>query len=217
MNYRMAKVVPAVSSMKRESNETRLAQVCRGMLLRLNWPENRGLKTLGLIAKSSGDGVTTVVEQLGLAAADFPEQRILLVDANWYDAQLTRKLCATGKTGLRDYFFADATVEDIVFPTLTDNLFVAAVGVRSGSLHEVDRAKWRLLLDAFVDSFDLILVDLPSLDQTNSQLTLAAQLDETIGVFHGRRTTDVQVRQTRKILGDCRVKLAGVILNEGAR
>lgn len=217
MNRITEKAKPASDERIPTGPDNPVIEECRGLLYRIHWPENRGFRAMGLVAAGQGHGVTLLVQQMGWAATSFPGRRVVLLDAHWDQPALTRNNLAAGKTGLTDFFFGDAALTDTLHPTRGDSLMVMPVGSLVAPLHSVDSSRWGALLDQLREMFDLVIVDLPSLQGTHSQLGLSAQLDGILFVLHGTKTLESDVRDAKRVLGDCGANLIGAIWNEGTR
>ena len=191
------------------------AEACRGLLFRIHWPENPGLRAIGVMGCHVGQGATTIANRLANSASSFPNQKVLVVDADWQECELTRTFHAVGKTGLTDVCFGDTELEHAIFPHGGNDLYVLPVGtVRAEGLHTVTSCRWVEILDRLRHQFDLVVFDLPAATRATSQLGLASLLDGILLVLRREGIKGSDVRETKRALTESGAAVLGAVWNE---
>jgi len=129
----------------------------------------------------SGEGKTTVTERLARLAAD-DGLDVLVVDANFANAFLTKRFGLEGKAGLAEAASGEAALAEVVRPTETPGLSVLPAGLpRDGdSTRLLARAGFGEAIAAAAASFDLVLIDAPAARETPDAAILARHADAVL-------------------------------------
>lgn len=166
------------------------------------------------IAAHPGEGVSSVARDLALVAARVPELRVLLLDldppgrrqAEWLQAR------HAGLAGS-----AEAVTQSL--PGAAGQLAVTRFGT---GLHvsEMQGAwpgagiVWNGTIAVLRASFDMIVVDSPSLQTAFEGVMLAPQMDANLIVVEAEATRAAVVQNLRDQLMEVGAPIAGVVLNK---
>ena len=207
------------------------------LLQRLGWPAGEAsarLRTLGVTGSTAGEGVSTVAAQLAAAAASSGGGEVLLVDANFARPSVQRTLGVNLGPGLTDLLVGDehlvkafqsSRVADVFSlrggqlwatfqPTPVAGLFALAAG--RSSIRPARSYYWADLvqvIDTVQKLFDLVVVDMPSVDRLSSTLQLAGSLDGVLLVVAADRVRWSVAQRTTDLLSEVNARLLGAILN----
>ena len=173
-----------------------------------------GSKVLGLTSCASGEGVTTLL----LAAARkllSQGRKVVLVDANWSNPQLAQSLGLLPQIGWEETLCGGLPLEEVVIESLADGL--AVLPVREPSANAITKAQIAASFDILAREFDVVLVDLGPLAQTDDEFHCAgdvtARMDAVILVQNVRLTTPNRLAEARGRLAASNLRCAGTIQN----
>jgi len=173
-----------------------------------------GNKVLGLASCASGEGVTTLL----LAAARkllSQGRKVVLVDANWNNPQLAQCLGLLPQIGWEETLCGGLPLEEVVIESLADGL--AVLPVREPSESTIAPSQIAASFDILAREFDVVLVDLGSLDQVEDKDTFsygaAARMDAVILVQNVRVTTPNRLAEVRQRLAASNLRYVGTIQN----
>lgn len=217
---------------------TEVRQYYRTLLRQLDWPGNgssRVLRTLGVTSCCGAEGVSTIAAQLAATAASWANYQVLLVDANLVRPATQRIFGVSLAPGLVDFLVHETNVggdgESLpvanevavdddqlaaaLQPSTVANLSILAAGRPTGSsAWAYDSADVRILIEKLETRFDLIVFDMPAVDEVSAVTRLASRLDGVLLVIEAERVGADVVRRTSKYLSQANVHLLGAVLNK---
>ncbi|MEI8372553.1 MAG: cellulose synthase operon protein YhjQ/BcsQ [Planctomycetota bacterium] len=173
-----------------------------------------GSNILGLASCASGEGVTTLL----LAAARkllSQGRKVVLVDANWNNPQLAQSLGLLPQIGWEETLGGGLPLEEVVIESIADGL--AILPVREPSANTIAQSQIAASFDILAREFDVVLVDLGSLDQVEDEDAFsygaAARMDAVILVQNVRVTTPNRLAKVRQRLATSNLRYVGTIQN----
>jgi capsular exopolysaccharide synthesis family protein len=172
--------------------------------------KNLNNKKVLITSWQPAEGKTFVTTGLGTSIAA-TGKRVVLLDLNLYQPELSRKLEMKNQKGFTDFINGDVKAEDILYQTSwNDHLYLIPAGTISGNtIAMLLNPKWDELMSYLERQFDYILIDTPSVEQTTDARVLAKHTDKIVWVARHRKTPDT-VLQTLKDGWD---KNTGVLFN----
>ena len=205
--------------MCRRSEWPALAEAFQTTLTSLESLETDGGIPRRLIVSSarSGEGKTTVLANLGVAAAQ-RGRRVLLIDGDLRGARLHELFGLDNRFGvsnlLRDRRHKDETLETLVRSTRTPNLFVLPAGSVNTAIPKLlSSQRWADLLEALEREFDLILIDTPpGLAVADARQLARAAAGVLLVVRAGRTDAESAEALHRRFVADGATVL-GAVLN----
>lgn len=137
-----------------------------------------GCQTQLLVGSRPHVGTSTVLLNLGVAAARMDHRRVVLVDAHLRRPGLAQRLGYGHAAGLHEVLLGKLAIEQAVVATAIDNLHLlpAQASAVSPTL-SAEAVRW--LLSWLRDRFDLVLVDGPALDTGGELACLAPACEGT--------------------------------------
>ncbi len=177
-----------------------------------------GRKALAVGGCRAGDGATTL---LLCAARQLARSgmRVLAADACFDDPQLARRLGMLPDLGWQDVLAGRAALEEAIIVSTEDRLALLPAATRPSSPKN-DFALASALdasLDELVQHYDVILVDVGSLEDRLSHMPPmlggASRLDAAVVVHNLRSTNAVGLAKVERKLADAGVAEVGVIEN----
>ena len=168
---------------------------------------------IGLTSCGTKCGVTTLVTNLAIRAAESHMGPVLLIDANMDAPRLHRIFRQDAKAGLADLLTGSNTPEEAIRPTSVEELHLMPIGskeaVRAGRIAPEtygDIVAW------IRDRYRTVFVDLPSIDAMRHSLFLARLLDTTIVAVRSDATSKSKVETAVQCMKDDGVTLGGMVL-----
>ncbi len=164
-----------------------------------------------LIAANAGEGTSSMARDLAMLAARTPSVRVLLLD-----------LVGSGNgqiTALRDTFgIAISATKPLIAPPA--EVLVHQMALGDLHVNETFRAPaagllgWISQFPALRTSYDIVLIDSPSAEQSYDGIVLGADVDTTLLVVEAERTRSAQAQTLRDQITDMGGQIGGVLLNK---
>ena len=207
MNQEVAHLAPQADS--------QLNDVYSGVITQLE-SRARGEKLngllLGLTSSSAGEGVSTIIQNLGDFCCETLQRRTLLIDLSPIsdgDSLSPDGTPTLQPPGLWDVVADNLNVDDLAEGNHLSRLVCLGAGNMSPSVtFEAVNAK----LDELRSSYDVILIDLPPNTHAN-RIAVEEMLDSVILVVQAGATNKQQFSSIVEQLEHRNVKLTGVVLN----
>jgi len=168
---------------------------------------------IGLTSCGTECGVTTLVTNLAIRAANNHMGPVLLIDANMDAPRLHRIFRQDATAGLADLLTGTNTPEEAIRPTSVDELELLPVGSKEAVLDgRIVPETYGDIVAWIRDRYRTVFVDLPSIDAMRHSLFLARLLDTTIVAVRSEATSKSKVETAVQRMKDDGVKLGGMVL-----
>ena len=159
------------------------------------------------------DGKTTTAINLAIGASQDTSQSVLLVDMDLERPAVAGRLGLEKTTGLSDYLLGDADINDIVYNTDVDRLFILPSFEEiqlSGSLIS---PKMLALLEHInqLDPNLLIIFDMPPILSSDSVLAFAPHVDTLLLVVSEGHTNRNLLKRAAQMIEE--IPRVGTVLN----
>lgn len=179
--------------------------------------EGSTIRTLMVTSPGKGDGKSTLTCNLGSALAQMGE-RVLVVDANMVNPDLTGSFDLPRPEGLSDAIAGRCALEEAIQPTELANLDILAAG---GSRDEFDtnplaHPSGAELLEEAVERYRFVIVDTPPILLTADASSIGARVDGVICAVRPGVRNRGEVRRAVERIRKTGTIFLGVVLN-GAR
>ncbi len=185
-------------------------------ILRTNIEFNKkGLEeiTLTFVSGSAGEGKTTTMSNLAYICAQ-GGYATLMIDADLRRSKLHRYYELDNSVGLTSYLLDDYPLEEVVFQTPIDNLYVMPAGPTpfdpSGALNS---RKFSELLQEVKQRFDVVLVDSPPILGVSDSAVIVSEVDMTLMVVQPRKLPLKALLRQKQVIESVGGNLAGVVMN----
>jgi Mrp family chromosome partitioning ATPase len=202
------KTIGAVRTPHFDESRTReeFRAVKRHLISRLKNPSandrSTGSRTILVTSASPRDGKTTV--SLGLAMSFMFERdsRVVLIDADMRNPDLSRRIMLSDELGLLDYLDNDELeISDIVYPTSIRGIYAVPAGrprINAPELIASDRM--RNLLAAFQAGGQIVIMDSGSILSCSETIALASQAGQILLVAAKGQTKRLDIDEGLGIL-----------------
>ena len=174
---------------------------------------------LVVTSASKGEGKTFTVLQIASAIAHDKRVKILAVDANFSNPELSRILRnfsseTEEKKGMIDFLKGNEKIKDLILNTDKENLFLLPAGkdLKRYSLGFFKKS----LKTAFKEirsEYDLIIVDSPGLLVSTDAAMFASESDNVLIITKAGSTRREILRQSNSLLNESGARFMGVVMN----
>lgn len=158
-------------------------------------------RTILMTSSLEGEGKTVSALNLGMALAELPNLRILVVDGDFYRPCVERYLGLPARQGLGELLGGTITMDQAIRQTSADSFDILGPGAPPANPAEilnVDRI--RAVLNAFKRRYDYILVDVPPVLTMNHPSVLGAIADGILLVVRLGKTPKPLVEEAFAML-----------------
>lgn len=185
-------------------------------ILRTNIEFNKkGLEEISLtfVSGSAGEGKTTTLCNLAYICAQ-GGYATLMIDADLRRSKLHRYYELDNEVGLTSYLLEDYPLEEVIFQTPIENLYVMPAGPTpfdpSGTLNS---RKFSELLQEVKQRFDMVLVDSPPILGVSDSAVIVSEVDMTLMVVQPRKLPLKALLRQKQVIESVGGNLAGVVMN----
>ena len=183
-------------------------------ILRTNIEFNKkGLEEISLtfVSGSAGEGKTTTLCNLAYICAQ-GGYATLMIDADLRRSKLHRYYELDNEAGLTSYLLEDYPLEEVIFQTPVENLYVMPAGrfLTSGALNS---RKFSELLQEVKQRFDIVLVDSPPILGVSDSAVIVSEVDMTLMVVQPRKLPLKALLRQKQVIESVGGNLAGVVMN----
>ena len=159
------------------------------------------------------EGKTTTTINTAIVFAQM-EAKVLVIDADLRRSSCHKRLWLERAAGLTELLTGQRTLEEVIKPTLTDNLFLLTGGaIPPDPVKLVGSRKMHEVLTRLHEQFDYIFIDSPPLIAVSDAVRLSTMVDGVVLVVKGQETTRDDLMEACSRLRYARAKILGVVLN----
>ncbi|MFC6176226.1 CpsD/CapB family tyrosine-protein kinase [Companilactobacillus huachuanensis] len=174
---------------------------------------DKKLKSLLFTSSAPSEGKSTISNNVAVTWAD-QGSKVILMDADLRRPTVHKTFGVSNRRGLSSYLLGNATLDEIIQPTVVDGLFVITSGpVPPNPAELLGSARTRDLLIRLVDKFDLLILDAPPVNTVTDAQVLAAQVDGTILVVPQGIADKAGVMHAKEALQTVKANILGAIMN----
>lgn len=171
------------------------------------------VKSFMICSAVKGEGKTTLAINLAITFA-MDGKKVILIDCDLRRSQIHNLLNVPKKTGISDYLTSSLEINDIIKPTVHDNLYVITSGERPHNPSELlGIPKFDHLMKEIKSRADIIICDSPALIPVSDSMTMAPHMDRCIMVVRALWTPIKAAKQAKNQLIRIGAQLGGGILN----
>ncbi len=143
------------------------------------------------------------------------KERVLLIDANLREPIIHTIFKIPNEVGLTNLLMEQVTLEETVFKTEIGNLAILTSGSTSTNPAELlGNDRMSELMDEVANSYDIVLIDSPSVLHFTETRVLANQCDGVVLILNRGKTKPEKAIEAKRILELANAKLVGAIVNE---
>ncbi|MDD4767678.1 MAG: CpsD/CapB family tyrosine-protein kinase [Desulfotomaculaceae bacterium] len=175
---------------------------------------NGSNKVILITSPASDDGKSTIATNLGIVMAQ-AQSRVLLVDCDLRKPVLHQYFDLDNRQGLTNLLVQDLAIEDVVYATGVDGLYVIPSGPIPPNPSELlGSPRMAGLLARVAELYDMTLLDAPPVNAVTDAVLLAPQADSVLLVLKSGATHIQTAQEAKNALQNAGAKNIGVVLNE---
>ncbi|WP_286133794.1 CpsD/CapB family tyrosine-protein kinase [Bacillus sp. AFS053548] len=171
-------------------------------------------KILLITSTGKGEGNSTISANLAVSMAQ-QKEKVLLIDANLREASIHTIFKLQNNVGLTDLLTKRLELKDVVTSTDFENLDVLTSGtINFNPVELLANSAVKELFKKLITSYDIVLIDSPSiLDYTETRV-LANQCDGVVLVLNRGKTELEKTIEASRVIELSHGRLIGAIINE---
>jgi capsular exopolysaccharide synthesis family protein len=170
-------------------------------------------RTFMVCSAVKGEGKTTLAANLAITFS-LDGKKVILVDGDLRRAQMHHLFNVPKQKGLSDYLLGTLDVDDILKPTVHENLSVITAGEHPHNPAELlGSVRFDQIIRELRDKADFVIVDSPALLPVSDGLTMAPKIDACIMVLRALWTPLKAAQQAKNQLSRIGCTIVGGILN----
>lgn len=174
-------------------------------------------RSIAVTSPSDGDGKSTAAVNLAISLTQRGE-RVLIIDANIRKPMLHYLFEAPLSPGMTEVLVGQSVPSDAIQRTGIENLSLLPGGALvHGATDMTDSQAMTRLLEQAGESFDVVVMDCPSILESSDACSLASKCDGVVLMVSGGRTHRKKALQSKKALDFGKAKLLGVVLNRNKK
>ncbi|MRH42684.1 polysaccharide biosynthesis tyrosine autokinase [Aquibacillus halophilus] len=176
--------------------------------------EKRKNKVFLITSPGLGEGKSTISANLAVSMSQ-QKEKILLIDANLREPIIHTIFKLSNDMGLTDVLQSKNLLYNAINKSGIGNLDVMTSGSHSPNPAELISHEWmRELLNTLADSYDMILIDAPSILKWTETRILANLSDSVVLTIVRGKTGIEKAEEARKVLDLAHANLVGAIITE---
>lgn len=178
----------------------------------------RNVKTIMVTSSIPSEGKSFISANLA-GAFSLANMKVLLIDCDLRKGRVHNIFNLNSEKGLSNLLLDDIkNYKKYIHKTKIDNLSVLPGGLVPPNPNELlGSVKNKELLDILKKEYDLIILDSPPVSAVADSLVLANFADEAVIVCAYKKTPFDLLVETKKLLENSGVKIAGVVVNKTAK
>lgn len=176
-------------------------------------PGRKEKRIILITSPEKKSGKSTAIANLAVSIA-LQTDKVLLIDANLRNPVIHHMFNISNRVGLTDLITNKAIFDEVVYKTDIENLDILTSGRMALNPAEilVSDAMGKVF-EEIGDTYNVILIDSPSVLKSTETRVLANLCDGVILVVNHRKTKLGKLAESRKLLELVNAKLVGAIIN----
>lgn len=175
---------------------------------------DENVKTIVVTSSGPGEGKSTVMSNLAVTMAQ-SGKRVLLLDCDLRKPTIHKKFGIPNSEGLTNILGQSKKIEECIYPTSIENLFVLTSGPTPPNPAELLGTKRMLaLISNLKDTFDIILIDAPPVLAVTDAQILSTLSDGVLLLASYGHTEKAALMKAKELLNKVGSKILGVVFNK---
>jgi len=176
--------------------------------------EGSPYKSFLITSAIRGEGKSTIASYLAVTVAQFPQVKVLIVDADMRRPRMHSVFGVENPGGLKECLTHSADPLSVIKKTQLSNLDVITAGGKTDSPSQLFESE--LLSEFFAKVrfyYDIVFVDSAPVLAVSDTLFLSAELDAVVLVVLAGVTPNQVVIRAKETLIDARANIVGAVVN----
>ncbi len=190
------------------------AETYKKLQINLKFSKPGSLKTLLVSSCVAEEGKTTLVSNLGVTYAR-TLQKTVVIEGDLRKPSLHKLFEISSKVGLSNLLVGDAKIEDVIFPTKIENLWIIPAGhipPNPGEL--IDSELMKTLISELRKNFEMVIIDSPPLITCADGFLLGNMVEGVILALELRKIPRELLLQTISSFKSTGAVFLGVVINK---
>jgi polysaccharide biosynthesis transport protein len=171
------------------------------------------IRSLLVTSSLPREGKTLTSANLAISFAEFGH-RVLIVDGDMRKPRQHEIFDTKMSPGLSDFLAKDLKLNDVIYPTKSENLKVVPCGtIPPNPTEMVGSKKMSEFISKVLEKFDLVIIDSPPVHVVSDPMLLATKVSHVLLLVKFGLTQLRDVQETLSILQQAKAPLLGVIFN----
>lgn len=177
--------------------------------------QEEGFKSIMVTSGGAGEGKTTTVVNLGIAAA-LMDAKVLLVDSDLRRPKIHKLLKYANRVGLSDVLLKDVDPTEVIVQPVADvpNLSILPSGkLPKNVIGLLSSQKMRNVVEKLSQNYDIVLYDSPPVIGVSDASLLASVVNRVLLVIDYRKYPKRLTDRARKMVEKVGGKVLGIVIN----
>lgn len=174
---------------------------------------DKSSKSILISSANPQEGKSVSASNLSIVLAQ-SGKKVLLVDADLRRPNI-EVLFGLSSVGLSDFIIGNATYDDIILPSVVENLNVVTAGSQVSNPAELLGSDiFKHFFEKAMQEYDFLIIDSPPINSVVDAVAIADLIDLMLIVVRAGKTKKKELRTTLQILSYVQHKIKGVLLND---
>lgn len=170
-------------------------------------------KSVLITSSNPQEGKSVTTANLGAVLAQSGKQ-VLLIDADLRRPNLDVFFGITGTPGLSDYIIGNAEYDDVIYPTIAENLAVVPAGSQVPNPSEiVGSDMFRSFYEKCIAEYDYVIIDSPPMNSVVDATSVTDIVDMSLVVVNAGKTRKKDLVAALNMMHFNAHKVMGILLN----
>ncbi len=190
------------------------AEAYKKLQINLKFSKPGSLKTLLVSSCAAKEGKSTLVSNLGVTYAR-ALQKTVMVEGDLRKPSLHKLFKISSKVGLSNFLIGDVKIEDVIFPTKIENLWVIPAGhIPPNPSELIDSESMKTLISGLRKDFEMVIIDSPPLITCADGFLLGNMVEGVILALELRKIPRELLLRTISSFKSTGVVFLGVVVNK---
>ncbi len=170
-------------------------------------------KSVLITSSNPQEGKSVTTSNLGAVLAQSGKQ-VLLIDADLRRPNLDVFFGITGTPGLSDYIIGNADYDEVIYPTIAENLAVVPAGSQVPNPSEIVGSEmFRSFYDKCIAEYDYVIIDSPPMNSVVDATSVTDIVDMSLVVVNAGKTRKKELISALNMMHFNAHKVMGILLN----
>ena len=172
------------------------------------------IRRILVTSPAPGDGKTTLATNLAITMAQ-SNRRTVILDADFRKPQLEKTFGIDNEKGLSNALVGEAQLDEIIYPTPVENLWVIPCGTPPPNPAELlNDDAFAQLLEKLAERFEKIIIDSPPVLAVTDATIAAANVDGVLLVLRSAKNARAAAVKAKQQLLTVGARIIGAVLND---
>lgn len=174
---------------------------------------DKSSKSILISSANPQEGKSVTASNLAIVLAQ-SGKKVILVDADLRRPNI-EVLFGLSHHGLSDYIIGNASYDDVILPSVVENLNVVTAGSQVPNPAELlGSDMFKQFFEKAMQEYDFLIIDSPPINSVVDAVAIADLTDLMLIVVRAGKTKKKELRTTLQILTYVQHKIKGVLLND---